>query len=395
MSLRALTLVTVMLCMALPGTALAQLPTTPSPAPPTLWSFLGIPQAMRRARDGFTNRRGNHPGMERTPPLKALADPANLESPVPEIKAAAEIKQAEDLAPQKIKAIKYLGEIGCGCYDVEGKVTDALVAALKDCTEDVRMAAVKAIADGAEGGCCSNCNQRSCCNEKIAKQLADMAFELRDDGCPMEPSERVRQAAAEALEACCPDYGPPIIEETNGGIETGPEPGGIEGVEGPAPLDSPTVPTPQEQGNPPLTPAPAGAVPEAPPAEPTDLQAPTARRPGGRDVPQTLDLATVEAALHRERNAGDNEDSVEADTNADSQAKVLVDEKRQLAQMRLPGDERVVPGLRLHVYRPEAGGYRRVGEMEVTKVIDGTATVRPLAGLDVREIIEGGIVVIP
>ncbi|MCH5377982.1 MAG: hypothetical protein JJ992_28830, partial [Planctomycetes bacterium] len=212
MSLRALTLVTLMLCMALPGAAQAQLPTTPTPPPPTIWSFLGIPQGMRRARDAVSNRKGNHPGLERKPPLKALADPANLESEVPAIKAAAEVKQAEDLAPQKIKAIKYLAEIGCGCYDKDGKITQAMVAAMQDCTEDVRMAAVEAIAGGAEGECCSNCNQRSCCNEKIAQQLAELAYEVGDDGCPLEPSERVREAAADALAACCPGYGEPIIE---------------------------------------------------------------------------------------------------------------------------------------------------------------------------------------
>ena len=91
--------------------------TLPPPAVPfTLWNFLGIPQGFNKIRDATTNRRGNFPGLERKPPMKALADPKNLESPVSAIKKAAEIKTEEDLAPQKIKAIKYLATVGCGCY---------------------------------------------------------------------------------------------------------------------------------------------------------------------------------------------------------------------------------------------------------------------------------------
>src|SRR5687767_12439154 len=85
----------------------AQVPPPPPPSP-TIWSFLGIPQGMYKIHGHLVNRRGNLPKLEKKPPLKALADVANLKSEVPAIKAAAEIKQAEDLKPQKVKAIKYL-----------------------------------------------------------------------------------------------------------------------------------------------------------------------------------------------------------------------------------------------------------------------------------------------
>src|SRR5205085_3804928 len=81
----------------------ALLPPPPS-APLTLWNFLGIPQGFNKIRDVTTNRTGNHPGLERKPPPRAIADFRNLESPNPAIKKAAEIKAEEDLAPQKIKA---------------------------------------------------------------------------------------------------------------------------------------------------------------------------------------------------------------------------------------------------------------------------------------------------
>ena len=180
----------------------------------TLWRFLGIPKGFQNFRDRITNRRGNHPGLERKPPLKAIADPANLDSPNPAIKTAAEIKQAEDMKAQKIKAIKYLASIGCGCYDKDGKITDALLAATDDCTPDVRLATIEAIEDAVNEGCCGKCGCNSCCNEKITKRLSEMAYERDNDGCYVEPVQKIRHAARRVLCKCCPG-GPPTgpIEE--------------------------------------------------------------------------------------------------------------------------------------------------------------------------------------
>jgi hypothetical protein len=158
---------------------MAQLP-PPPPPPTTLWSFLGIPQAYRSIRDGRSNRNGNRPQAERKPPLKAIADPKNLESPDPAIKKAAEVKMAEDLKQQKIKAVRYLASIGCGCYNRDGSITDALLKSMDDCTEDVRLATVRAIAVAAAGEQCANCKQRSCCSEEISNKLYEIAYEKDD-----------------------------------------------------------------------------------------------------------------------------------------------------------------------------------------------------------------------
>src|SRR5487761_1330094 len=87
----------------------------PGASPMTLWKFMGVPQGIQKLRGATTNRRGNFPGREPKPPLKALADPANLLSGNPDIETAAKIKQQEDMKKQKIKALKYLATIGCGC----------------------------------------------------------------------------------------------------------------------------------------------------------------------------------------------------------------------------------------------------------------------------------------
>jgi hypothetical protein len=186
--------------------------------------------------------------LERKDALKRIADPANLASDNPAIKAAAEIKAAEDMKKQKIKAIKYLAEIGCGCYDKDGKITEALLAATDDCTPDVRLAAVEAIQDSAGGNCCKKCGSTSCCSEEISKRLSEMAYERDDDGCPVEPSAEIRAAAKCALNICCPgrvdvamiteDFEdelpvpvPPVDPTTVPG-ETGDEPTAIPGESG-------------------------------------------------------------------------------------------------------------------------------------------------------------------
>jgi hypothetical protein len=174
----------------------------PAPAAPasptTLWQFLGIPQACDKLQGANLNKLGNCPDKEVKPPLKAIADPSNLQSSNPAIKAAAQIKQEEDLAPQKIKAIKYLATIACGCHP---GVREALLAALDDCTEAVRYEAALAFCKSA-GNHCAVCNKTSCCGPAVAKKLRDMADGMDDNGCLKEPSPRVRAAAAAALNAC-------------------------------------------------------------------------------------------------------------------------------------------------------------------------------------------------
>ncbi len=170
----------------------------PLPGPMTIWKFLGIPQNFQKNRDARVNRNGNNPDRERKPPLKRLADPENLKSENPAIKAAAEIKTEEDLAPQKVKAIKYLATIGCRCYP---QVKQALLAALDDCTEEVRYQAAVAFCRSA-GNPCTVCNSSSCCDPDVRKKLKDMAYGMDANNCWKEPSARVRAAAELALNAC-------------------------------------------------------------------------------------------------------------------------------------------------------------------------------------------------
>ncbi len=248
----------------LAGDGYGQAPVVAAPAPPmTLWRFLGIPQGFNKIADARINRNGNRPGLERKPPLKAIADPANLASDNPAIKAAAKIKEQEDMAKQKIKAIKYLAKVGCGCYDKAFDVKGALIEALDDCTELVRYEAAKAIGEAAANHC-EACNKQCCCDEELSTKLAKVAFEKDDQCCWLEPSERVRAAAKEALYVCCPNRGAPpepipvpVIEGTREGGGEQQREGGTGEREGGG-LPTPPPETPETT---PLPPPPSAAAP--------------------------------------------------------------------------------------------------------------------------------------
>jgi len=200
---------------------------TASAVPPTLWSFLGLKQCVDKCKTHVVVHKekkaekqalqgGHHACLKRLfghhcpcvcgkcellkkkPPVKPLADPANMESQNPAIKAAAEIKTEEDLAPQKIKAIRYLATIGCGCYP---QVKPALMAALDDCTEEVRYEAALAFWRSA-GNPCTVCNSSTCCDPDVRDKLRDLSGGTDDQGCWKEPSSRVRSAASGALNQC-------------------------------------------------------------------------------------------------------------------------------------------------------------------------------------------------
>jgi len=181
---------------------------------PTFWDRLGIPQAAAGLRDTTINRSGNFPGLEKKPPILKLADPANLKAEKPEmIKVAAKIKTDQDLKKQKIKAIKFLAEVNCGCYNKDDAVAKAFLAALEDCDPDVRTAAIEGLSTAA--GNCSKCRsgcETTCCTEEILKKVQDIATGVDANGCFKEPVKEIRMAAAGLLRKCpCPPAKP--IEE--------------------------------------------------------------------------------------------------------------------------------------------------------------------------------------
>lgn len=207
--------------VAAAGPADVYIAAAPAAAPPlTLPQFLGVDQCKQHTAEGFgALRQFVHrlfpaletafPGAEGPPPVAPVSSPENLESPSPAVAAAAKIKQEEDQAQQKILALNYLASIGCGgCYP---EVEDALLAAMDDCTEDVRFAAVKAVKEAA-GQPCTFCKHGACCSPRIRARLTEMSTDQGDDCCPREPSARIRRLARIALTYCGPDISVPVPE---------------------------------------------------------------------------------------------------------------------------------------------------------------------------------------
>jgi hypothetical protein len=169
----------------------------------TLPQFLGINGLFKGVGgliDRLRNRLGSiWPGLEAKPEILSITDPANAESSNPAIAAAADAKAQEDEAAQKAKAIIYLGKLGCaGCYP---GIEDAILAALDDCTEEVRFGAAKALRTSATMPC-KNCCRSACCGPKVREKLTKIAYETDTQGCYFESSDRVRRMARLALAQC-------------------------------------------------------------------------------------------------------------------------------------------------------------------------------------------------
>ncbi len=177
----------------------------------TLPEFLGIKalcNGVRGLAGRLLSRLGSRfPGLEPRPPLKPITDPENLESDNPAVKSAAEAKSEEDQAAQKVKAIRYLGTLGCdGCYP---GVEEALLAALDDCTESVRYEAARALYLKSGSPCCM-CKSTACCSNATLKKLDQVANGRDEQGCYEEASARVRRMARLAMRGC---GGPVYIAE--------------------------------------------------------------------------------------------------------------------------------------------------------------------------------------
>lgn len=359
--------------------------------PVTLWSFLGIPQAMKHLHTATFNRFGKHPGLEPKPPLRALADPANLtagaasspaqaaapassvtaaslrtvaaEEPPPAdpalaaVRKAAEIKQAEDMTPQKVKALRYLGKVGCGRPGVQEALMNSMDVE-KEPVEEVRYAAVQAIME-ATGDQCDRCNADTCCKEELLKRMAELAFGRDNHGCWLEPSDRVREAFQEALQKCCPG-GLPIIEVP--GPE--PEPAG-DRPEGDDPTGGNPAPSRSGDSLPGPAPTEAGAPPEPQALHSQDSQAETGlsykvsietaglSRPGNSPTTRQVALATVRGTVLR------------------------VEPADNTVAIRCPDEGRAVEGTFVTVRRGFLTGTETVGTLKVIRAEEGHVIAEP------------------
>ena len=249
------------------------------PAAPqqNLLDFLGITAIGKCMGQGITCLAGMLPNiipgfnsglgdLANMPPVLPINDPANLNSSNPAVAAAAAAKRDEDAAPQKIAALEYLATRGCSSC-VPG-AEEAMLSGLEDCTESVRFAAATAIYEAA-GKPCRVCRAGNCCTPKMREKLWELGFKVDENGCPAEPSPRVRRESRLALRACGPDCSPPV-------------PPPAKPTEGPD-LELPTPVNPAT----PVLPAPAASAPDPDPA--------------AEAVPESVSRPPLPGAGHRSR----------------------------------------------------------------------------------------------
>ncbi|MBX3439780.1 MAG: hypothetical protein KF861_19980 [Planctomycetaceae bacterium] len=171
-------------------------------APFTLWSFLGVDQLVvhhRLKHERTMAHLGQYfPGLEPMPPLLLNASAEAMASPSIAVQNAAQVLAAEQQAPQKIKAIKAVAEVGSAAYP---QVEEALLAGMDDRNPKVRLATVEAILKTA-GNRCDPCDRTGNCTPAIRHRLWELGYGVGPDGCPLELSAPVRRVARLAVDAC-------------------------------------------------------------------------------------------------------------------------------------------------------------------------------------------------
>jgi hypothetical protein len=184
-------------------------------------------------------------------------NPADLAKPADSAEgAAARIKQSEADAKARRAAVRYLGTVDCKRFpEAELALINALLA---DSNECVRMEAALALGNG----CC-------CTKDTVKALMQSVSGEAEND--PPEKSERVRCAAAVALERCLARCAECVQEETRRPEVPFPPESPFPGAQNAGPGPRNALPSPQI--------APPAANPQAAnPQAPTDSLLEQARR---------------------------------------------------------------------------------------------------------------------
>jgi hypothetical protein len=228
-----------------------------------------------------------------------------------------------------------------------------------------------------------------------------MAYQRDEHGCYVEPSQRVRQAAAQALAICCPNTGPvavetieapkPVEEGTNGELippvdEEGSEGEGssTEGDDGETAANLPPVVNSRL----------LLALPSEPAALPYPQAAPedtSSSMPPIPELPVTQSAAPVAAPVVAPVVAP----LVDA-AAAVRGVIVATQPERQLAHVHFVDRGHKVPvGTRLFVSRQTEGGRQLIGQVEVEQSFDGASHVRAIGTTMIHQLQSGDMVELP
>jgi serine/threonine protein kinase len=200
-----------------------------------LTSCLGVGMTVRQLTAHQTDSEGLATGSE----LETIASAAHMQSPVPAIKAAAQIASDKALNKSKLQALEYLARTGWNGYP---GVSESFVAAMDDLTEEVRFTAVACLAKY------YGIDREHPLNPEIDERLRALTEARLASGDFVESSERIRKEATAIL-------------------EKHPLPASMRKRQPPA-MAQPSSPAPPVQTGPTPTKSQTTAIPEAPAVTP-------------------------------------------------------------------------------------------------------------------------------
>lgn len=194
-------------------------PPTPAPAP----FAPGAPNpAASGPGAGTPPASGDAPATASPPPAAAAAPEADAAPPPqPPAELTAQIAAASDPATEatKIEALRFLARQDCACYP---ETIDTILAALDDCSEAVRYAALRALWHSQNTAVCVICRQRhrgavayySCpCEIKTITRVSQLLLDRDHYSRLREGSPRVRNLARIILTECITGRSP--VQNTN------------------------------------------------------------------------------------------------------------------------------------------------------------------------------------
>ena len=173
-------------------------------APTTIFDFLGVPQIARGAvklgKATVNTTRRLLPFGDPPPPAGqdgANAKPDDQKSPGE--KSVEHNVKAKKAAKADAQAIAFLAAVGCG--DCNPDVEETLFGGLESCFPSVRAAAARTVRLASCNGC-PDCNQKSCCSQRIRERLMKLGFGVDHNGCMFEQDPEVSRQCRLAFQVC-------------------------------------------------------------------------------------------------------------------------------------------------------------------------------------------------
>ena len=181
---------------------------TGATTPPTIFDFLGVPQIARGVvkigKATVNTARRLLPVGDPPPPLGHQGGGGSGGEKTDEQKSPGEKSVEQNLKAKKAakadaQAIEFLASVGCG--ECNPDVEETLYNGLASCFPAVRAAAARTVRIASCSGC-PDCNQKSCCSQRIRERLMKLGYGVDHNGCMFEQDPEVSRQCRLAFQVC-------------------------------------------------------------------------------------------------------------------------------------------------------------------------------------------------